>query len=102
MNALSTVFGDCIKLWELYPPSTHNLNVFYRLQGQEMKFSRLARDLQDVTFAITTQGETLYMPSGWLHATPTVRGGVLLGVNWTRASDLKSVAEIFAREATNS
>ena len=48
--------------------------------------------------AIATQGETLYMPPGWLHATLTVRGGCLLGVNWTRGSDLPMVANIYARE----
>jgi hypothetical protein len=38
------------------------------------------------------------MPPGWLHATLTVRGGCLLGVNWTRGSDLHIVANIYARE----
>jgi hypothetical protein len=38
------------------------------------------------------------MPPGWLHATLTVRSGCLLGVNWTRGSDLHIVANIYARE----
>jgi hypothetical protein len=98
LNALSTVFHDCVKLRVLFPPSTPNLDAFYALRGQECKFQRLALVLEDGMCAITTQGKTLYMPAGWLHATLTVRGGCLLGVNWTRGSDLPMVANIYARE----
>jgi hypothetical protein len=98
MNALSTIFHDCVKLWVLFPPSTSNLDAFYALRGWECKFQRLALALEDGVCAITTQGETLYMPPGWLHATLTVRGGCLLGVNWTRGWDLPMVANIYARE----
>lgn len=38
------------------------------------------------------------MPPGWLHATLTVRGGILLGVNWTRSSDQHMLADILIRE----
>lgn len=98
MSALSTVFHDCIKLWVLYPPTAENLDEFYKLHGQERKFSRLVNVLQEGACAITTQGDTLYMPPGWLHATLTVQAGSLLGINWTCGSDSPVVASIFARE----
>ena len=60
--------------------------------------ARLASILEGGRCAITTHGDTLYMPPGWLHATLTVRGGILLGVNWTRSSDRPMLADILVRE----
>lgn len=98
MSGLSTVFHDCVKFWALYPPNEVNLDAFYKLHGQERKLSRLVRSLRDGISAITTRGDTMYIPAGWLHATMTVRAGSLLGMNWIYGFNLPIVADIFARE----
>ncbi|THY45146.1 hypothetical protein D6C99_06528 [Aureobasidium pullulans] len=97
-NGLSTTEHDCVKLWFLCPPTTSNLDNFYKISGEERKFVRLQHVLRDGVCAITTQGETLYIPSGWLHATLTVKGGILLGVNWTWASDVSTIIDILVQE----
>jgi hypothetical protein len=85
-------------LWALYPPTSDNLDAFYKMGGQEAKFARLASILEEGRCAITTHGATLYMPPGWLHATLTVRGGILFSVSWTRSSDHPMLANILIRE----
>ena len=100
MNVLSTTFHDCVKLWALYPPTKHNLDLFYQRQGQESKFRSLFDKLECARFVVTTNGDTLYLPSGWLHAVVTVRSGYLAGINWNQWTDITTVSTVARFEAS--
>ncbi len=90
--------GDYVKLWFLYPPSAHNLDIFYAYKGQEGKFLRLFGQLQDYILVLTTAQDIIYMPPGCLHSVYTIKGGLLLGLNWSGAKDIHIVSEVFRGE----
>ncbi|KAJ9634776.1 hypothetical protein H2199_008825 [Coniosporium tulheliwenetii] len=100
-DVLTTVVGDaedCVKLWALYPPESHNLDLYYSHAGQDSKFLNLYSRLKDGIFVVQTSEQTIYLPAGWIHAVYTLKGGLVPGTMWSTAESLSVTAEILKRE----
>ena len=88
------------KLWLMYPPTHHNLELFSRVVGGN-HFSLLGRiglELEGGIVAVTCNedidiGNHLIIPEGTIHAVLTLQGGVLGGTNWGTAQGLPLAAE---------
>ena len=89
------------KLWLMYPPTHHNLELFSGVVGGN-HFSLLGRiglELEGGVIAVTgnegtDMGNHLIMPEGTIHAVLTLQGGVLGGTNWGTAQGLPLAAEM--------
>lgn len=75
-----------------------NINIFYETSLQSEKFSRLQSRLEHGRFAITRPDEGVVLPSGCIHATYTLKGGILVGIAWTGAQDLDTIIGIVTKE----
>ncbi|KAI1263601.1 hypothetical protein F5Y18DRAFT_428874 [Xylariaceae sp. FL1019] len=95
-HGITTVFGPCIKLWALYPPTPHNLSLYSSAVASSTPFTSLSPQLEGGEFCITTLKDTLYLPPGCLHATYTLRGGLTPGFEYTTGDCLEVGAQILA------
>jgi len=98
--AFSVMSGDGVKIWCLFPPSSSNLEVFYPQSSLDAKFVRLCSTLQDGMVIVQTRGQAVYIPSGWLHVTHTLRGAELYGFTLSSAADLDIIAAVLEWEWT--
>lgn len=101
MHGLATTIEGCVKIWAIFPPTVHNLDLFYSKTGMEHKFEMLAPSLEGCQIAVTTAGETLYLPPGYLHTVYTLKGGFLFGINWNAAADIEVAGDILLREMSS-
>lgn len=96
MDGMSVVLGDCQKTIVLFAPSPHNL----RWMQQECRNQgKLARGLYSLEYGLIEKldySAIIFIPSGWLHATFTTRGGFLVSIDcatkttvWTFSEYLK-------------
>lgn len=99
MQGLSITEDECVKLWILYPPTDHNLEAFYKYDGENGKFIQLADKLEEGKYTTTTNGQIMYLPAGWLHLTYTLEGGILHGINWVASDDLDIALKVFLLES---
>ncbi|KAI0143141.1 hypothetical protein GGR57DRAFT_366951 [Xylariaceae sp. FL1272] len=93
-HGLTALFGPCIKLWALYPPTPHNLSLYSSAVTSSTPFASLSSSLEGGEFCITTSKDTLYLPPGCLHATYTLRGGLTPGFEYTTAECLDVSARV--------
>ncbi|KAJ5543651.1 hypothetical protein N7513_007159 [Penicillium frequentans] len=91
-DGLSTVIGDCRKIWLLYPPTDDNLNAMKSIDGQRGKLVRLMRRLEGGVLVETTSSHAIFLPAGCAHATFTLQGGYLVAKDFTTAKSLSAIA----------
>ncbi|KAK7928561.1 hypothetical protein PG985_005559 [Apiospora marii] len=99
-HGITTSFGNCVKLWALYPPTDADVRLFLQSRHIMNNFVHLANRLQGGEFCITTEKVALYIPPGCLHATYTLAGGLTPGIQYTTAQCLciaKQVWEVESR-----
>lgn len=81
----------CEKLWFMWPPTSHNLQLWAANQGLGISLIRYGAELEGGLVANTAGNgdNALSMPAGTLHSAFTLEGGVLSGINYTTAEDIQ-------------
>jgi hypothetical protein len=81
------------KIWAFFPPSKHNLNLLQNAGRSTGKLHRHFEELQDGSCAVLGPWQALYVPTGYLHATYSLKGGMTIGTTWSSAEALLSTTE---------
>jgi hypothetical protein len=76
---LSALAGDCEKIWLLAPPREANLEL---LGGEHRTLPDLVTNLMKLVIFRQTSQEVVFLPPGVIHATFTVKTGILYGNNF--------------------
>jgi hypothetical protein len=76
---LSALAGDCEKMWLLAPPREANLEL---LAGESPTLPELVANLSKLVVCRQTSSEVMFLPPGVIHATFTVKTGILYGNNF--------------------
>jgi hypothetical protein len=87
------IIKDCIKLWILYPNTSHNISLFKKHCTSKNIFLRLYTLLEGGKLFITTKSIGIYMPPGWIHGTYTLSGSLIIGVEFAFAECLMALAQ---------
>jgi hypothetical protein len=90
------VFSICTdwKIWLLFPPTKSNLSLMQKNGNFQSKLLRLHQDLEGGSYAITRQGEGLYLPTGYLHATYALESSFTIGTVGSSAEGLPATTDI--------
>lgn len=91
LSGLSTAVGSCVKLWLLYPPKKHNLDVMRKTGNMKGRLQRIGKELKEGRWVITTAEDTIYLPAGWIHAVYTIEGGALAGITFMAGECIETV-----------
>ncbi|EED14478.1 hypothetical protein TSTA_106880 [Talaromyces stipitatus ATCC 10500] len=91
-DGLSTLVGDCRKIWLLYPPSEANLRAMKMVDSQRAKLMRIMHQLEGGVIVPTTASHAIYIPAGCIHATFTLQGGFLVAKDFTSSESLTAIA----------
>lgn len=94
-HVVTTSHGGCVKLWATYPLTDENRRLYAKECAQNDIFIRLHDKLERGVFLITTDDVVIKLPPGCLHATLTLRGGVVPGFEYTTASCLGVSAAVW-------
>uniref|UniRef100_A0A093V791 JmjC domain-containing histone demethylation protein 1 n=1 Tax=Talaromyces marneffei PM1 TaxID=1077442 RepID=A0A093V791_TALMA len=91
-DGLSTLVGECRKIWLLYPPSEANLRAMKTVDSHRAKLSRIMHQLEGGIIAATNASHAIYIPAGCIHATFTLQGGFLITKDFTTSESLAAIA----------
>ncbi|OKL55209.1 hypothetical protein UA08_09520 [Talaromyces atroroseus] len=91
-DGLSTVIGDCRKIWLLYPPTANNLTAMKTVDCQRAKLVRIMHRLEGGVVASMTASHAIHIPAGCIHATFTLQGGFLVAKDFTTSESLAAIA----------
>lgn len=91
-DGLSTLVGDCQKIWLLYPPTEVNLRAMKTIDTQRAKLVRIMHQLEGGVVVSTTASHAIYIPPGCIHATFTLQGGFLIAKDFTSSKSLTAIA----------
>lgn len=75
---LSALAGDCEKVWLLAPPRDPNI----KLLGEDHTFPYLVANLTPLAVFRQTSTDVIFLPPGLIHATYTIKTGILYGNNF--------------------
>lgn len=81
-------------MFALYRPTRHNLDVFERHCDSDDIFIRTWRKLEGGQFVVFSEEEAIYLPAGCIHATITLKGGLVPGIEYTSVGCLEISANI--------
>lgn len=98
MRGASANGQGLVKLWAFYPPTAKNRQTFHSAHQTEGKLRAIGQNLEEGILAVTLEGEAVTFGAGWIHATWTLMGGILVGLNWVDAADLDDVHDFFSDE----
>ncbi|EEA18485.1 hypothetical protein PMAA_102620 [Talaromyces marneffei ATCC 18224] len=90
-DGLSTLIGECRKIWLLYPPSKANLRAMKTVENQRVKLSRIMHQLEGGIMVATNASHAIYIPAGCIHATFTLQGGFLIAKDFTTSESLAAI-----------
>lgn len=76
---LSALAGDCEKIWLIAPPREANVEL---LEGEVRTLPHLVTNLAKLVVFRQTSSEVMFLPPGVIHATFTVKTGILYGNNF--------------------
>jgi hypothetical protein len=76
---LSALAGDCEKIWLLAPPRESNVEL---LGGDNQTLLYLVANLAGLVVFRQTSSKVVFLPPGVIHATFTVKTGILYGSNF--------------------
>jgi hypothetical protein len=76
---LAALAGDCEKIWLVAPPVEANLQL---LAGEDQTLPHLVANLTKLAVIRQTSSEGMFLPPGVIHATFTVKTGILYGNNF--------------------
>ncbi|KAJ8133138.1 hypothetical protein O1611_g488 [Lasiodiplodia mahajangana] len=94
LNVITLLYGGCIKLWALYPPTKQNYKRFKDVYSSHTMFVDLQNHLEGGKFCIQTEEQALYLPPGCIHSTYTLSGGFTLGTTFTTSACLDIAASV--------
>ncbi|CAJ2500807.1 Uu.00g036600.m01.CDS01 [Anthostomella pinea] len=94
-HGVTGVEGGCVKLWALYPPTDQNLTELEKQYDCACLFLGLQGQLEGGEFCVQTEREVIYLPSGCLHATITLEGGLTPGFEFTSPDCLRATAAMW-------
>ncbi|EXL64042.1 hypothetical protein FOPG_19688 [Fusarium oxysporum f. sp. conglutinans race 2 54008] len=101
-NHVVTCLGrGCQKLWLLYPPTTTNLSLWAKYRKSNKIFEDLVDHLENGEVAVQNTDEAIYLPPGYIHATYTLKGGIVFGINYATKEGLPITSKIFEIETEN-
>ncbi|KAF2123576.1 hypothetical protein P153DRAFT_391413 [Dothidotthia symphoricarpi CBS 119687] len=82
------------KMWVFFPTTPSNMNLFRREQmSKSFKLNKLRHDLEHGQYAITAEHDSIYIPTGWLHATYALRNSLTIGTVWSSAEGLANTTD---------
>ncbi|KAF2818050.1 hypothetical protein CC86DRAFT_414259 [Ophiobolus disseminans] len=94
------VFSICTdwKLWVFFRPTDHNLALL-RGSGKSTKnLFRHFKELRDGLWGIAEPWQSFYIPTGYLHATYSLKGSVTIGTMWSSAEALEAAGDALLAE----
>jgi hypothetical protein len=83
------LYGGCVKLWLLYPPTKHNIQELSRVGLSNSLLIALKGNLEGGLYALQTEDYAMHIEAGWIHATYTLKGGFVPGITYTTAECLQ-------------
>jgi hypothetical protein len=86
------------KIWVFFPPSEHNLKLLQTAAKSTGKLYRHYEELQDGTCAVLGPWQAIYLPTGYLHATYSLKGSMTIGTTWSSAEALVSTTDGLVEE----
>ncbi|KAI0485116.1 hypothetical protein GGR56DRAFT_681213 [Xylariaceae sp. FL0804] len=89
---ITSLHGDCIKIWALYPLTEHNIHELAEERGSTSLFVNLQGMLEGGEFCLQTPSEAIYLPPGCIHATVTLWGGFATGFEFTTVECMRPSA----------
>ncbi|KAI3322953.1 hypothetical protein HD806DRAFT_499740 [Xylariaceae sp. AK1471] len=82
-HGVTLLYGGCVKLWALYPLSSHNFQQISKAYQSNNVFVDLQGKLEGGEFCIQTEEQAIYLPPGCIHGTITLQGGLTPGIEFT-------------------
>ncbi|KAI0537870.1 hypothetical protein GGR58DRAFT_325636 [Xylaria digitata] len=93
-HGITTLHGGCIKIFALYCPTPHNLEVVERHCDSDDIFIHTWDKLEGGQFVVFSEEEAIYLPPGCIHATLTLKGGLVPGIEYSSVGCLEMSAKI--------
>jgi hypothetical protein len=101
-DGISVTMGKCEKVWLCFPPTTHNLQLMQKVEGQKSKLMRIGKDLEGGMIFKTDSTQAIYLPVGTIHAVFTLVGGFLIAIDFTTPTSAKTYAALLRAELDGS
>jgi len=100
-TSIIVLVGECVKLWIMWPPTKENLELYYKNFTTKSKLIRLGKDFEEPTLILQDTKKAVVIPSGYIHSTVTLRGGVVLGKDITTIEAFPRADDILCREVAS-
>lgn len=98
MDGLSTTIDTCRKLWFIFPPTSHNLELMKAKLSQNAKLLRIGHQLEGGVVCETAGGQAVYLPAGCIHAVLTLEGGFLASLDFTTRESVQAFGRYIAKD----
>jgi hypothetical protein len=94
------VFSVCTdrKLWVFFPPTQSNISLLESKSKPTRKLSCLQSQLEGGYYATVDEGEAIYVPAGYLHATYALEGSLTIGTTWSSAESPEAATSMLVAE----
>ena len=92
-SGLSLVLPPCEKVWCFFPPTERNM---VRLQNLNLATREAKKDwsgFEHGMIGLVGHAEAVYIPSGWIHATITIKPGILFGATFYEQGSARMAAK---------
>lgn len=91
-----------MKIWALFPPTEHNLQLHEKSYGGRDLFVHpwpLESGYEKGIIVVQSEKEAILLPPGYIHATFTLYGCITTGVQYATRASLESTAQILRMDA---
>lgn len=92
----------CLQLVFGWPASNTNVSGLLKVEHSTAAFQLLVNELEGGILALISQDGAVFMPAGVIHATATLQGGILIGVNTISVNNFFGVMTGLAYELRTS
>jgi hypothetical protein len=89
---------DAPKLWVAWPPTEHNLKHFCATRNSAQILNQLWHNLEGGQYALTQEGEGMYIPPRWPHATYSLESSMPIGFAFSSAEALEPATRIMQQD----
>lgn len=97
MDALSATMHRCRKIWLMFPPTCHNLQLLEAELSQSTRLARIGCDLEGGIIVETDSTQAVFIPSGCLHACLTTAGGFLVSIDCSTRTSARPFSHYLQR-----
>ena len=95
-DLISTVLGNCLKIFLMFPPTTNNLRAHESADIEPCRFAAISRKLEGGLYTELTSSSAFILPSGTLHYVKTIVGGTLVSKDFCTTGTLASMSRWIA------